>query len=133
MPRLTLVSVVALFCTAAAQTIPQLVPGFKALPGFTMSTDISTLTSSGQYVTVSLVSLAGCLANLRSCFPSQALHCTVHQLHHRSTSNNTGHVGQMGSTTQMSTHPALKNEAKLFELKALNVLKRSPGAATRNH
>ncbi len=52
-PFLIAGTVLILVCGAAAQTIPQLVPGFTATSGFTVSTDISTLTASGQYVTVS--------------------------------------------------------------------------------
>lgn len=50
---LTAVAVVALSSVAAAQTIGQLVPGFQATKGFTVSTDITTLSASGQFVTVS--------------------------------------------------------------------------------
>lgn len=53
---LAIVSVMAMSYMATAQTIPQLVPGFMATPGFTVSTDITTLTTSGQFVTVSSVS-----------------------------------------------------------------------------
>ncbi|CAL8471017.1 g10559 [Coccomyxa elongata] len=53
LPWLAVVSAMAMSYMAAAQTIPQLVPGFKATPGFTVSTDITTLTTSGQFVTVS--------------------------------------------------------------------------------
>jgi hypothetical protein len=50
---LTAGAVLILFCGATAQTISQLVPGFKGFSGFTLSTDITTLTTSGQFVTVS--------------------------------------------------------------------------------
>lgn len=52
-PWLTAGTVLILLCGASAQTITQLVPGFQATPGFTVSTDITTLTTSGQFVTVS--------------------------------------------------------------------------------
>ncbi len=60
LPWLAVVSVVAVMVSyeATAQTIPQLVPDFNATPGFTVATDITTLTTSGQFVTVSLVSAA---------------------------------------------------------------------------
>ncbi len=52
-PWLTAGTVLILLCGAFAQTITQLVPGFQATSGFTVSTDITTLTTSGHLVTVS--------------------------------------------------------------------------------